>query len=45
MEGGYHTVDAVAHALKKNLVAIKGLSEAKVEKMIAEAGKIGEISR
>lgn len=43
MEAGYHSVDAVAHALKKNLVAIKGLSEAKVEKLLAEAAKIGKL--
>lgn len=42
MDAGYHSVDAVAHALKKSLTTIKGISEAKVEKLIAEAGKIGE---
>ena len=29
-EAGYHTVDAVAYASKKQLITIKGISEAKV---------------
>lgn len=37
-DGGIFTVDAVAHAPKKELLAIKGLSEAKVEKL-QQAGK------
>ena len=32
-EGGVHTVETLAYAAKKDLVAIKGLSEAKVEKI------------
>lgn len=40
IEGGIHTVEALAHAPKKELVAIKGLSEAKVEKMQKEAWKL-----
>ena len=32
-EGGVHTVETLAYASKKDLVAIKGLSEAKVEKI------------
>lgn len=35
-EGGINTVDALAHAAKRELVAIKGLSEAKVEKIQKE---------
>ena len=31
-----HTIDAVAHAPKKELLAIKGMSEAKVEKIQKE---------
>ena len=33
-EAGFHTVEAVAFTPKKNLVIVKGLSEAKVEKII-----------
>ena len=35
-EGGVHTVETLAYASKKDLVAIKGLSEAKVEKIQAQ---------
>lgn len=45
MEAGYHTVDSVAHALKKNLITIKGLSDNKVEKLIAEASKHGKLHK
>jgi DNA repair protein RAD51 len=34
-EGGVHTIEHLAHAPKKQLSEIKGLSEAKVEKMQA----------
>ena len=33
-EAGFHTVEAVAFTPKKHLVIVKGLSEAKVEKII-----------
>ncbi|CAI5730071.1 unnamed protein product [Hyaloperonospora brassicae] len=36
-EAGMHTVDAVAMATKKQLVAIKGISEVKAEKMLKAA--------
>jgi predicted RecB family nuclease len=36
MDGGIHTVEALAHAAKRELTAIKGLSEAKVEKLQKE---------
>jgi len=36
MEGGVHTLEALAHAPKRELTAIKGLSEAKVEKLQKE---------
>ncbi|XP_071453981.1 DNA repair protein RAD51 homolog 1 [Hetaerina americana] len=39
-EAGYHTVEAVAFAPKKELLSIKGISEAKADKIIAEACKI-----
>jgi DNA repair protein RAD51 len=41
MESGYYTVESIAYALKKNLMLIKGISEPKAEKLIAEAGKLG----
>lgn len=40
MDGGYFTVEAVAYATKKALLHIKGLSEAKVDKIKQEAEKI-----
>lgn len=33
-EAGYYTVEAVAFAPKKNLLAIKGISEAKADKIL-----------
>lgn len=44
MEAGYHTVESVAYALKKNLEKIKGLGETKCEKLQAEAMKYGKHS-
>ena len=39
-EAGYYTVEAVAYAPKKALIGIKGISEAKADKIMAEASKI-----
>ncbi|XP_066992059.1 DNA repair protein RAD51 homolog 1 [Anabrus simplex] len=39
-EAGYHTVEAVAFAPKKHLISIKGISEAKADKILAEASKL-----
>jgi len=39
-EAGFYTVEAVAFAPKKNLLAIKGISEAKADKILAEAMKL-----
>ena len=39
-EGGLYTVEAVAFATRKELLAIKGISEAKADKIKAEAGKL-----
>jgi DNA repair protein RAD51 len=39
-EAGLHTVEAVAYATKKDLCAIKGISEAKADKIQAEALKL-----
>lgn len=33
-EAGFHTVEAVAYAPKKELINIKGISEAKAEKIL-----------
>ena len=38
-ENGYCTVESVAYCPKKQLILIKGLSEAKADKIIAEASK------
>ena len=35
-DAGLHTVEAVAYTPKKNLMVIKGISEQKAEKIIAE---------
>jgi DNA repair protein RAD51 len=40
-EKGFHTVESVAYALKKNLAEVKGISEQKAEKLIMEAQKMG----
>lgn len=39
-EAGFHTVESVAFAAKKQLISIKGISEQKADKIIAEAGKL-----
>lgn len=39
-ESGYHTVEAIAYAPKKNLLTVKGISEAKAEKLLQEASKL-----
>ncbi|CAG7718085.1 unnamed protein product, partial [Allacma fusca] len=39
-EAGFHTVESVAFTPKKCLIGIKGISEAKAEKILAEAGKL-----
>jgi hypothetical protein len=35
-EAGYHTVESVAFTPKKQLCTIKGISEAKADKILAE---------
>ena len=37
MEAGYHTVESVAFAPKKLLLTIKGISEAKADKIIVSS--------
>lgn len=39
-EAGFYTVEAVAYAPKKQLLQIKGISEAKADKLINEASKL-----
>ncbi|CAO3626217.1 unnamed protein product [Cunninghamella blakesleeana] len=39
-EAGYFTVESVAYAAKKSLLAIKGVSETKADKFLAEASKM-----
>ncbi|XP_055639139.1 DNA repair protein RAD51 homolog 1 [Toxorhynchites rutilus septentrionalis] len=39
-EAGYHTVESIAFAPKKHLIAIKGISEAKADKILLEATKM-----
>ncbi|KAI9173197.1 RecA recombinase Rhp51 [Blastocladiella emersonii ATCC 22665] len=39
-EAGFHTVESLAYTPKKALLNIKGISEAKAEKILAEAGKL-----
>lgn len=37
-DAGLNTVEAVAFTPKKNLIAIKGISDAKADKILAEGG-------
>ncbi|MEN2496193.1 MAG: recombinase rad51 [Marteilia pararefringens] len=39
-ESGYYTVESVAYATKKDLINIKGISEAKADKILLEACKL-----
>ncbi|XP_022913009.1 DNA repair protein RAD51 homolog 1 [Onthophagus taurus] len=39
-EAGYHTVESIAYTPKKNLLTIKGISDGKADKIIAEAAKL-----
>jgi DNA repair protein RAD51 len=40
LESGFHTVESVAYSTKKFLMAVKGISEAKADKLHAEASKL-----
>jgi len=33
-EAGYHTIESIAFATKKHLITIKGISEAKADKIL-----------
>jgi len=39
-ESGYHTVESIAMATKRALLTIKGISEAKADKLVTEASKL-----
>lgn len=39
-ESGLHTAEAVAYAPRKDLIEIKGISEAKADKLLAEASRL-----
>lgn len=39
-EAGFHTVEAVAYAPKKELINIKGISEAKADKILVSTASI-----
>lgn len=39
-EAGFNTVESVAYATKKALIAVKGISEAKADKLLLEASKL-----
>ncbi|XP_065344931.1 DNA repair protein RAD51 homolog 1 [Cloeon dipterum] len=39
-EAGYHTVESIAFAPKKQLITIKGISEQKADKILGEAHKL-----
>ncbi|XP_033735320.1 DNA repair protein RAD51 homolog 1 [Pecten maximus] len=39
-DAGFFTVESVAYTPKKNLLSIKGISEAKADKILAEAAKL-----
>lgn len=39
-EAGFQTVESIAYAPKKELLAIKGISEAKADKVLNEASKL-----
>lgn len=39
-EAGFHTVEAVAYAPKKELINIKGISEAKADKILVSTAYV-----
>ncbi|XP_014661841.1 PREDICTED: DNA repair protein RAD51 homolog B-like [Priapulus caudatus] len=39
-DGGYYTIEAIAFTPKKQLLTIKGISEAKADKILVEAAKL-----
>ena len=43
IEAGYHTVEAVAFTPKKALIQVKGLSEAKVDKILEACSQLVQL--
>uniref|UniRef100_A0A2I3HKI9 DNA repair protein RAD51 homolog n=1 Tax=Nomascus leucogenys TaxID=61853 RepID=A0A2I3HKI9_NOMLE len=43
-EAGFHTVEAVAYAPKKELINIKGISEAKADKILTESRSVARLA-
>ena len=41
-EAGFHTVESVAYAPKKSLIAIKGISEAKADKVMVRLNNLSK---
>ena len=39
-DAGYNTIESLVYAPRKNLLAVKGISEAKADKIISEAQKL-----
>ncbi len=39
-EAGFYTVESLAYTPRKALISIKGISEAKADKILAEVGKM-----
>eukprot|EP00959_Pyramimonas_sp_CCMP1952_P136622 2859143-Pyramimonas_sp.AAC.1 len=44
-DAGFHTINCLLMNTKKSLLAIKGLSEAKIEKMIEATHKLSPVRR
>ena len=40
VEAGYHTVEALAYTPRKTLMTVKGISDAKCDKILTEAAKL-----
>ena len=40
VEAGFHTVEALAYTPRKTLMSVKGISDAKCDKILAEAAKL-----
>jgi DNA repair protein RAD51 len=43
MEAGYHTVEAVVFTPRKALILVKGLSEAKLDKILEASQKLVQL--
>lgn len=38
-DAGFHTVESIAYTAKKNLLTIKGMTEAKIDKIVEAVSK------